>query len=296
MRVSMLINPDAGGDTDADTILRAVQRHGHEIVSVIDTSDRLDRLLEGDADLVVACGGDGTAAQVAKLMAGRPCPMTVLPLGTANNIAISLGCDGALDALIDHWQAHDVRPMDLGRACGPFGERRFVESLGGGLVADTIAMMDARGTLDSLPVSWRLDRAIDGYLEKLADAHPLEWRVEADGANRTGSYLLVEILNIKSIGPRIVVADDADSADGALTLAVATGHDGHELARYFLTRVVGAERPLWLTTSHHTTLTLGGGSGHLHIDDEVIDIGPQARVTVEVEPGALAVLRGPGLA
>jgi diacylglycerol kinase family enzyme len=294
MRVSMLINPDAGGEADAETIRHGVQRHGHEIVSLIDTSHPVERLLEADTDLIVVCGGDGTVAEVARLMAGRPCPMTILPMGTANNIAIALDCVGSLDALIDHWQAHDVRPMDLGRVCGPFGERRFVESLGGGLVADTIAMMDARDASDAGPVSWRLDRAVDGYLEKLADARPLEWRLHADGTEHSGRYLLVEVLNIKSIGPRIVVADEADAFDGVLTLALATGDHGHELARYFLTRAAGAERPLWLTTTDAATLSVGGGSGRLHIDDDVIDVGPDASVTIEVEPGALLVLRGPG--
>ena len=63
----------------------------------------MERLFDRAADLIVAVGGDGTVASVAREVAGHDVPLAVLPVGTANNIAFSLGCDGPLDELIDHW-------------------------------------------------------------------------------------------------------------------------------------------------------------------------------------------------
>ena len=97
------------------------------------------RAVRADAELIVAAGGDGTVAAVAREMPGRELALAVLPLGTANNIALSLGCDGPLDALIEHWTQARVIHADLGVARGPWGERRFVEGVGGGLVARSIA-------------------------------------------------------------------------------------------------------------------------------------------------------------
>lgn len=57
----------------------------------------------GDADIVVAGGGDGTIATVAEHIAGTDKALGVLPLGTFNyfgrNLGIPLELDGALDVL-----------------------------------------------------------------------------------------------------------------------------------------------------------------------------------------------------
>ena len=58
----------------------------------------------GDADVIVAGGGDGTIATVAEHIAGTDKALGVLPLGTFNyfarNLAIPLDLDGALDVLV----------------------------------------------------------------------------------------------------------------------------------------------------------------------------------------------------
>jgi diacylglycerol kinase family enzyme len=57
----------------------------------------------GDADIIVAGGGDGTIATVAEHIAGTEKALGVLPLGTFNyfarNLGIPLELDGALDVL-----------------------------------------------------------------------------------------------------------------------------------------------------------------------------------------------------
>ena len=52
----------------------------------------LEDCLDGDfGDAVIVAGGDGTVGKVAKRLAGTDVPLVVLPTGTANNIARSLG-------------------------------------------------------------------------------------------------------------------------------------------------------------------------------------------------------------
>lgn len=57
------------------------------VVSYRSTEKDWKKALERPGDLVVAAGGDGTIAKVARQMAHRGTPLTVMPLGTANNIA-----------------------------------------------------------------------------------------------------------------------------------------------------------------------------------------------------------------
>lgn len=293
MRVSVFINDEAGGETEAREVVRSIQRYGHDIVRLVGKDDRLERLLEKDADAVVAGGGDGTIARVAKLMAGRAQPMAMLPLGTANNIATNLGCTAPVDELIRHWSQARIGHIDLGRVSGPFGERHFLESVGGGLVAETIALMDARPMSDALPPSWRIDRAIDGYLDELAEAEPQPWSLIVDTAEVRDDFLLVEVLNIASIGPRIVLSDRADPSDGLLTLVVARRDDRQRLMHYLHRRTAGDEPPLSLPSWTAREVVVRSGHGRMHIDDEVIDLVPESPVTVSIEPGAVRVLLGP---
>ncbi|MCC7178043.1 MAG: NAD(+)/NADH kinase [Acidobacteria bacterium] len=293
MRVSVFINDEAGGETEAREVVRSIQRYGHDIVRLVGKDDRLERLLEKDADAVVAGGGDGTIARVAKLMAGRAQPMAMLPLGTANNIATNLGCTAPVDELIRHWSQARIGHIDLGRVSGPFGERHFLESVGGGLVAETIALMDARPMSDALPPSWRIDRAIDGYLDELAEAEPQPWSLIVDAAEVRDDFLLVEVLNIASIGPRIVLSDRADPSDGLLTLVVARRDDRQRLMHYLHRRTAGDEPPLSLPSWTAREVVVRSGHGRMHIDDEVIDLVPESPVTVSIEPGAVRVLLGP---
>jgi diacylglycerol kinase family enzyme len=293
MRVSVFINDDAGGQTDARAITRLIERHGHEVVCLIGKDHPLERLLGEDADIVVAGGGDGTIARVARLMAGRAQPLAMLPLGTANNIAAALGCDAPVDALIASWSGAPVGRIDLGRATGPFGERYFLESVGGGLVAEGIALMDARPISDALPPSWRIDRALDGFLEELKDAEAAPWSLCVDGTEVQARFLLVEILNIASIGPRIVLSDRADPADGQLTLVVARDPDRTRLMQYLRTRTMGGAPLLSLSSWLASEVVVQAGTGRMHIDDEVVELPPGAPVTVSIDPGAVRVLLGP---
>ncbi|WP_327051564.1 diacylglycerol/lipid kinase family protein [Halomicrococcus gelatinilyticus] len=90
------------------------------------------------ADLVAACGGDGTLNEVVRGVAERDAlddvRLGVVPTGTGNDFAGNVGIQGvehAFDVLDDG----EVRRLDLGRADG----RPFVNSCLGGLLAEASA-------------------------------------------------------------------------------------------------------------------------------------------------------------
>jgi diacylglycerol kinase family enzyme len=106
--------------------------------------------------VAVAAGGDGTVRAVACALmalppAARP-PLGLLPLGTANNVARSLGIsDVAIATAVLRGGA--TRPLDLGRANGAW----FVGSCAAGMDA---AILLARNRWRA---RWRLGQAIGGY-------------------------------------------------------------------------------------------------------------------------------------
>src|SRR5688572_7554738 len=96
MRICLYANPEAGEGLSLEEITRLIKRSGHTISQVIHHKDDLPHTLES-VDCVVAAGGDGTVARVARALAGDQIPLAILPVGTANNIAGSLSIEGDLE-------------------------------------------------------------------------------------------------------------------------------------------------------------------------------------------------------
>ncbi len=69
--------------------------------------------------------------------------LAILPLGTANNIATSLGLNAPVPELIASWSTARRVPFDLGYARAASKEWLVVEGVGGGLVPAGIARAQA---------------------------------------------------------------------------------------------------------------------------------------------------------
>ena len=144
MRISLFHNQRAGDNTSLSWIRELIETSGHELVRVFDREAAFGELIDERTELVVAAGGDGTVAAAARLLAGKPIPLAVLPLGTANNIARTLHADAPSEQLVACWDTAERRRLDLGVARGPWGERRFLEGVGIGLVPATITSVHTR--------------------------------------------------------------------------------------------------------------------------------------------------------
>jgi diacylglycerol kinase family enzyme len=94
MRALVLHNPSAGsGDISAEDLLAALAAGGTAArycsIKALHSSDAL-----GDSsDFVVVAGGDGTVVKAVDYVRNRKLPIAIVPLGSANNIARSLGIE-----------------------------------------------------------------------------------------------------------------------------------------------------------------------------------------------------------
>jgi diacylglycerol kinase family enzyme len=289
MRVSMLYNKNAGDPVRLDYLCDVIAHHGHELVSVIEKPTEVDRLLDGLPEVVVAAGGDGTIGLAARMLAHKGIPLAILPLGTANNVARSVGTPDSIDDAIGGWETARRVPLDLGVADGVWGRRRFVEGVGGGLISTAITDMQKRSDGDELPARSKVAGALRAISDVLSRLKPVEWTIVADGARTTGKFLLVEILNIGSIGPNLLLAPDANPSDGLFNLVMAGEEHREALSRYLQDLVDGDGHPPSVTSQRARHVTVQGAT-EVHVDDQILSAGSKG-VSMHVEAGALELLR-----
>src|SRR4029078_2190528 len=213
MRATLFHNPSAGGKAAKDEILAAMKLVDFDVHYVSVKEDDLKDAFKKKADLIVVAGGDGTIAEVLTRMPDRSLPVALLPLGTANNVARSLGIAGTPQELVETWKIERTHPLDIGLGKASWGASHFLEGFGVGLFSEFLKVANksekAKGA-DNL----RKGRSI---LEKqLKTAKPVELSVKIDNKTLNGEFLGVEVMNVPFTGPGLPLAKKANVADGLL--------------------------------------------------------------------------------
>lgn len=100
-RVVLLFNPASGRrrerrSTEIDAVMAELRAAGVQAEAVPTrgpgtAGEQAREAVEAGADAVFACGGDGTVHEVLQGMVGTGAAMGVIPLGTANALAVDLG-------------------------------------------------------------------------------------------------------------------------------------------------------------------------------------------------------------
>ena len=128
---------------DHDVELVETNRRGHATRFAHDAARR-------GADVVVGFGGDGTLNEVATGIAGTDTALGVLPGGSTNVFARTIGLPNdpvaAVELLADGIDAGDFRPIGLGQVNGRF----FCFHTGVGYDAAVVADRRAAGVVEAL--------------------------------------------------------------------------------------------------------------------------------------------------
>lgn len=296
MRVVVVHNPTSGdNDVVRHELVELIRGSGHD-VDYYESDEPWEAELQRRPDLVCVAGGDGTVAPVARAARDRRVPMTILPMGTANNVAQFLGLSGIpFGELVGGWAGAPTQPFDLGVARGPWGEYVFIESVGVGLIADLIVEVDRGGASHVNDVEDR-DGRIDAALDVLDDlvhrAVPIPCDIRGDDFAFSGEYLLVEVMNFGAAGPNLTLAAAADGADGLLEVVLASADDRRALGEYVARRRDGRHEPrpplrVWQTRQ----VTVSCPMRTVHLDDELyVDATPAVTIEAAIQPHAVTFL------
>lgn len=269
MRITLIHNPGAGrqGADDAAKLQHFLSEHGYDVRYQSSKDEDWKKALKKPAGMIVVAGGDGTVAKVTRRMVGRGIPVGLLPSGTANNIARTLGLlDRPFEELVRGWQDGRRVKLDVGVAKGPWGERYFVEGVGAGVFASLLANPAGAAVKKRRnPVESALDR----LKAHAADCEPIELYARLDGKDISGRYLMLEALNLRYVGPNLHLASDSQPGDGNLDVIMITEAERARLTYYLEHWQDNRERLAVLPTLRGRKFELEWSGFPLHIDDKL---------------------------
>jgi diacylglycerol kinase (ATP) len=291
MHVTLLHNKSAGSENHArEELEQSLRQAGHVILDVVSDLDALlASLARETCELVVVAGGDGTVSRVACALAGRRQPLAILPLGTANNTARSLGVDGSIEQVIDSWSSGSFRDLDL--ATIHEGDRLtpLSEAVGWGIFPKVIRKAGELSEPDQREHTLERDRRL--FVSVIERAKPHYYEIDVDGTKLRGDYLLVEIVNIPCIGPQLQISPDSDPSDGKLELVLAGASERDALLEL-------AERGCLATGVHLPTrkaehITVRSEVRRFHRDGALVRATHKPNVSVvAIEPASVRYLLG----
>ena len=117
MRVLLIHNPKAGDRKHGKKQLMAsLTRCGHQAFYQSIKERGWEKAFKKPVDLVIAAGGDGTVHKTAWQLMDSGIPLAILPLGTANNLARSLGFTESVDEILQSLHCGKSQPFDVGVA------------------------------------------------------------------------------------------------------------------------------------------------------------------------------------
>jgi diacylglycerol kinase (ATP) len=266
---------------------------------------RATEAAEENADLVVVAGGDGTIRDVAGALVRTEITLGIVPLGTANNLALSLNLPRDPDAVCDVIEAGLTRHIDVGLADG---HHAFFEVAGVGVDADLFPIGEEvksgrfRGIWRALrlalmhrqtSVELRFDRPVDeAYQASFRGEVPLKRR-RRRFRNRNRSVRLrcsfVAVGNGPYYGTNFNVCPGAMLDDGLFSIGVYRDFSKVELLRHFQS-ISRGRRQLHPKVEMFTAKMVEVWSGarlSVHVDGHPIGTTP---VRFDVLPKALKVI------
>jgi diacylglycerol kinase (ATP) len=251
-RIALFQNPASGGsETRARDYLR--QRLGDladDLEEIVVTPDlgvtaRAQDLAKIGVNLVAVAGGDGTVREVATGLVKTSVPLAIIPLGTFNNLALSLGLPRTPEAVCDLIEKGDTKTIDVGLADE---HHYFFEAAGVGVDAELFPMGEEvkqgklRGLLralslaakhSQLPVELSFDRPVAAaYLQSFrgqTSVRHLRKRFRRSRQRVKLRCSFVAVGNGPYYGGNFTICPGASLDDGLLRIAVYRDFSKREL-------------------------------------------------------------------
>lgn len=306
MKALLISNPVSGstGPHEEAALRRALAEAPFEYELVYTTPERGAGVLAAEAvaagrEVVLVSGGDGTVSEVAREVVGRPVTLGIIPTGTYNNIARSLGVPaGDLQAACRPIRKGITRRIDVGLVNGT---EFFFEAAGAGMDAALFPLGEEIKSgrwsrifrVIRLMFAYRTRRFVITFDRPLGETLPTTGRFRLRRRSLARRQirlraLFVVVANGPYYGAGYTVAEGARLSDGKLTLSVYGRFGKWELIRHFRA-IAGGKRAYSprVSTYHAAEIELNARAPiPIHADGRAVG---QLPAVFRAEPKALRV-------
>lgn len=290
-----LVNPAAGRGRGRKALERLRPLLGPEDTLLVSEGPGECERLAAEAvaaghPAITVVGGDGTLAEAINGLAASDFRATlgILPVGTANDLAIYVGVPTDLQRALAIVRAGRTRRVDLGVIVRGGQRRYFATTVGAGLnaVIAGLSQGEAQKAVGS-PITY-----IGTLARELFRYRPVEVEVMAEGVSFRGPVLMTSISNGEQEGGIFKLAPGAKVDDGFLHLLIIEGMPAWLRPWYILQSLIrGTNRAARAHLYRIKAATLrGSGETPFYVDGELDPLTPGEAVEVHVEEGKLAVL------
>jgi len=293
IHVKLIANPGAGDPLGAALRLEQVVHY------LLDAGLKVDvalahpkdeaipiarKAVKNGYDVIVAMGGDGTIGAVVRGIAGSKVKLGIIPAGTENDIARSLGIPEDLKAACAIIASGHTRNLDLGQISTQKTEKFYFLMVAAiGLTATIFPLIKEvpEGKLSGI-------KAAIATLLKF-DPKPKIFLTLDDESKIEVESMLVTIANTPVTGAKNLVAPDASMEDGLLDIAVYPDFSKAEVLAYFAKTAHEGSTPDGTIQRYQARKIKIKTSPKLDVAAEGIILG-KGTARIKVLPGALRVL------
>ncbi len=200
-KLLLIVNPRSGKARMGAALLGVVEvfsKGGYEVTvyptkSSGDATERIEAVKQGEFELIVACGGDGTLNEVISglMNADLDIPIGYIPAGTLNEWSTGLGISKTIKtAAKDILKGQEIT-LDIGK----FGNKYFTYTASFG--AFTSASYSANQSVKN--VLGQSAYFFEG-IKSLSNIKPIHLKIECDGKEFEDDYLFGAVSNSLSLG------------------------------------------------------------------------------------------------
>jgi len=242
--------------------------------------DAFDRKIR----MFVVCGGDGTIESVAVGLVGRRATLGIIPMGTQNNVALSLGIPNDIPTAVALLRTGRRLKVDVGLAVFGGTERLFLEVCSVGLLAALFPTADdiQHGNLFR----------IGDFLAMLVSSPPAEMRLILNKRKKihTQGHVMLAA-NMPYVGPRHKISPGGACTDGRLDVLIFADLSKMDLLSHAAVQLSGG-RPEDPRIQHYRVRSLNVETNPpmpIVADGSLLGMGP---LQIKIRRHALAVMTG----
>ncbi|MGO4876763.1 diacylglycerol kinase family protein [Pedobacter psychrotolerans] len=272
--VRLIHNPGAGeGKYSKKEIVKMMDTHGYECDYVSSKKKSALKNIEPETKFIAIAGGDGTIRKTIMGLLSKKLkfkrPIALLPFGTANNIATSLGISEDVGQNVSTWDDYKLRNFDVGQALGLKKAAYFIESLGFGLFPQLIQTLEDTDTKNIETAEEEFELALNKLLE-ITRAYPArKCQISIDGEKIEKHCIMVEIMNISRLGPNLKLSEKADPGDGFFDVVIVGEENRMAMESYITDIAKGKNIPFPIASIPAKNISISWEGTDMHIDDTI---------------------------